>query len=501
MNDNDTLLIQISKFLDISPSDYKRATERFNAVKLWLLDGNYKCGSLPEIYLQGSFRLGTVVKPYRGDNDGNFDIDQVCQLTKVNEVRSPQALKHDIGDRLKENDDYKRMLDDEGKRCWTLEYASEADRPGFHLDILPSIPLSDGYEFQIDITNKDSSGYSWSISNPNGYYYWFKARNIFPAEQINKQRMRIYEANQTLYNNYEDVPLQLLRTPLQQAIQLMKRHRDVYFCNRSYKPISIIITTITAHVHSQNKVQDIIYEFIEYVMKRYKLLLKDGYLTTDGILDYENGEWVIPNPVDQINQISNVENFADKWNEEIELSYRFFEWVSKLYRDIFAFERSGASEDLNLKIKKFNDNEHYSVILIKEIKEEIRNYNFNTYNYLRLIHLGIEKKVDWTIIKEVAQLELDNANKEDARNIAKINYYQIARHRGIKLSDSAISDVKQILESNRHSAAFTMCCNLILGTANREMISQCISDFSSDNVLQWPILKLANMTDLLPKNT
>ena len=179
MEPNEQILAQIAQYLDISPSDYKRAQERFNAVRNWLADGEYISGTSPDIYLQGSFRLGTVVRPYRGDEDGDFDIDQVCELSIPRTNRNPELLKRDIGDRLKDNADYQRMLDDEGKRCWTLEYASEDGRPGFHLDILPSLPSEKGNQFQIDITDKQNDTYLWSPSNPKGYYYWFKSKNPY----------------------------------------------------------------------------------------------------------------------------------------------------------------------------------------------------------------------------------------------------------------------------------------------------------------------------------
>ena len=55
---------------------------------------------------------------------------------------TPERLKQMVGDRLKEHGKYKQLLDAEGKRCWTLEYA-ETDGVGFHLDVLPACPEDD----------------------------------------------------------------------------------------------------------------------------------------------------------------------------------------------------------------------------------------------------------------------------------------------------------------------------------------------------------------------
>ena len=167
---NQTLL-QIAQYLDISPTDYKKAQERFSAIKNWLDNGAYKSGYSPDVYLQGSFRLGTVVRPYHKDKEGNYDIDQVCELTKYRESKSPKILKNDIGDRLKEDNDYERMLEIEGRRCWTITYASEIGRPGFHIDILPAFKSDKGTLYTIDITHREENVYSWSSSNPKDIMY------------------------------------------------------------------------------------------------------------------------------------------------------------------------------------------------------------------------------------------------------------------------------------------------------------------------------------------
>ena len=49
----------------------------------------------------------------------------------------------------------------------------------------------------------------------------------------------------------EDVPEYKVKTPLQQAIQILKRHRDIMFeKDAEDRPISIIITTLAAHAYN-----------------------------------------------------------------------------------------------------------------------------------------------------------------------------------------------------------------------------------------------------------
>jgi hypothetical protein len=78
----------------------------------------------------------------------------------------------------------------------------------------------------------------------------------------------------------------------------------------------------------------------------------------DGILDYTDGNWSIPNPVDRGKPDDKVENFADKWNDKSELPKAFFGWLYQLARDIEGFERSGLSDDLSLRIKRFGGAVH-----------------------------------------------------------------------------------------------------------------------------------------------
>ena len=74
------LLRVLAESLDISESRYQKAEERYQAVGKWLgRNGSIFASANPEIYPQGSFRLGTVIKPVSDSED--YDIDLVCQIT------------------------------------------------------------------------------------------------------------------------------------------------------------------------------------------------------------------------------------------------------------------------------------------------------------------------------------------------------------------------------------------------------------------------------------
>ena len=54
-------ILKLIEGLDISPTMYKNATDKYKAVGTYLQEQGVEC----DIFPQGSFRLGTVVRPYR----------------------------------------------------------------------------------------------------------------------------------------------------------------------------------------------------------------------------------------------------------------------------------------------------------------------------------------------------------------------------------------------------------------------------------------------------
>lgn len=348
------LLESISDKLDIPPSKYQLAVDRYTAVGNWLDDDNSPLKLFsPRIYPQGSFRLGTVVRPWKDGKEAEYDIDLVCYLDREKKSISPRVLKTLVGDRLKDNKTYLSMLDEEGRRCWTLEYA-EADDIAFHMDVLPAIPedeeiisILESYgddaaqyaEKSIGITHtEDKKSYEWKSSNPEGYALWFdECCRISPDFNSFQKtaKARIFNENRTVYASVDQVPDQLVRTPLQRAIQILKRHRDVYFAgrtNESHRPISMIITTLAASFYegeadvlsALNKIVAKIAIHAELVKNLFFKVAEASRGNRRVIYRDPDGTWQIKNPVNP------DENFADRWNDKKDGSARatsFFQWV------------------------------------------------------------------------------------------------------------------------------------------------------------------------------
>jgi hypothetical protein len=364
-------LVRIAENLDISPSKRQQAEDCYNAVGQWLdREGSSLQPFRPRIHPQGSFRLGTVVRPLRAGKEADYDVDLVCQLEIAKDCdRDPsrrlprkcaRELKHMVGERLKENGTYKKMLDEEGKRCWTLEYA-EQDGVGFHIDILPSVPEersviqvleANGVQSKyarsaIGITDKQKNPdrYDWSPSNPDGYGQWFDSRTAITPSNVRLAAKRsLFESNRALYASVEQVPDEVVRTPLQRTIQILKRHRDRRFAGKTYdgnKPISMIVTTLAALLYEgEGDVYSALRNIVSKLNMHAGLVDRPDFLVANAAFAdnqhiisrrWEGGEykWYIGNLVNPL------ENFADRWHENDSAKARaFFQWVTWARADL-----------------------------------------------------------------------------------------------------------------------------------------------------------------------
>ena len=66
---------ELSKALDITETQYNNAVNSYNAVGEWLSEGNSPLSAYDvEILPQGSFMLGTMIRPINDDDDLDIDL-------------------------------------------------------------------------------------------------------------------------------------------------------------------------------------------------------------------------------------------------------------------------------------------------------------------------------------------------------------------------------------------------------------------------------------------
>jgi hypothetical protein len=305
----------LAEALDISETQYEAAVDHYEAVGDWLNKEDSPIAAYdPQIFPQGSFRLGTMIKPVNDTDE--YDIDLVCEMKSLSKEHVTQKqLKDMVGERLKANDRYRKMLE-EKNRCWRLRYADSAR---FHLDILPGIPDHDinGIARMIGakiaasailITDKDL--WEWQRSNPVGYSEWFKE---CMRVQFDSQRLLLAKSLRT---TVEEVPEYKIKTPLQRSIQILKRHRDIMFeSDLDDRPISIIISTLAARAY-KNEAE--LLDALQNIVNRMPSLVERD----------EEGNALVVNPVNPL------ENFADKWKKHPEREAKFRQWLHQVQADL-----------------------------------------------------------------------------------------------------------------------------------------------------------------------
>lgn len=312
--------------LEVPESRYAQAERSYKSLGEWLhRDASTVREFDPEVYVQGSFRLGTTIRPLNEEEE--YDVDAVCELKRLQKQQLTQKkLKALLGAEIRAYRSEKNMVKPvrEGRRCWILDYADGAQ---FHMDVVPALPNEHSarrlletrgvdtrwLRTAIAITDRESQSYEqltddWPRSNPKGYSEWFKSRM---AGIFERKRRIIAEGARA---SVEGIPEYRVRTPLQAAVMILKRHRDHSFAARyDVRPISVILTTLAAHSYNG-----------EETIGQALAAILEGM---DKHILYIGGRHWIPNPTDPL------ENFADKWAEHPERAEAFFEWLEQARRE------------------------------------------------------------------------------------------------------------------------------------------------------------------------
>lgn len=307
--------------LDITQAEYRLSVARYGAVARSLAEHWDTDPYDGIVYPQGSMRLGTITRNFHRDDE--IDIDLVAQRDQPAVSISKAELKADTGLGLEKfvlghQPDNAPGLD-EGKRCWTLHY------PGFHLDVLPALPNpSASSDSAIIIT--DTEMLRWQFSNPIAYANWF--HGVMAKELEDKLKVI---AKRT---DIAQVPNWQVKTTLQQTVQALKRHRDIYFTGRlDQRPASIVITTLAAHAYRGG---GDLYEVLDDITDRMP-----------GFVQHDGQRYVVANPVEP------KENFTDRWNGKPERALAFFQWIEQAKADFDGLARVG--EGLDTVIRKMAD--------------------------------------------------------------------------------------------------------------------------------------------------
>nr|WP_315203714.1 nucleotidyltransferase [uncultured Flavobacterium sp.] len=281
------LLARIAQELQLDKTRMERMESAYKAVfDLLKKDETFFNNLEIEIYVQGSKRIGTTVKPI---NDEDFDLDTVLHIYDLFSNHTPEQVYNELV-RVIENDGYYKTICEKKTRCVRLNYKSD-----FHIDILPACMPSYFEKQKIAIPEKRLR--DWSSGNPKGFADWF----LTIANSVQEPMLKMY-SQVLLKANVESEPLPkelYEKTPLQRAVQLIKRYRDLYYQDKKHPVSSIVITTLVAHFY---KGENSIFDAIDNITQGIKISYLDAIKS--------NIRFKVLNPVNP------EEDFTDSWTAE-----------------------------------------------------------------------------------------------------------------------------------------------------------------------------------------
>lgn len=323
----DHLLNEMAKALQLDETRYNRMIASYEAIKKWiegdeLFFNPYKY----EVYPHGSVRVFTTVKPI---GKLEFDLDIVIHFNDSYISHSPLKIYTELIRRLNENETYKKILEKKN-RAIRLNYSGD-----FHMDIMPGIQSSAFNVNKIKIPDIDLG--MWVFSNPRGFAEWF----MFKANLVKESLLeRSLKSEKIQSDNFND------KKPLQRAVQLIKRYRDIYFENdNKYQPRSIILTTIAGQMYNG---EDSIFETIENIINRIKSSFQQEFRIK------------IFNPVD------NDEDFTDKWDSEPEYYEAFKEFINHLDKEWQKLKMENGVLEESFILKRLFGNDLVTQVQIQE---------------------------------------------------------------------------------------------------------------------------------------
>jgi hypothetical protein len=104
------------------------------------------------------------------------------------------------------------------------------------------------------------------------------------------------------------------KKPLQRAVQLIKRYRDIYFQkDDTYKTSSVVLTTIAGQFYNG---EESIYLTVENIVNRILLHTRN-----------------MSRRIKVVNPVNAAEDFTDKWEDEPRYYYAFKAFSEHLYKE------------------------------------------------------------------------------------------------------------------------------------------------------------------------
>ncbi|MBL0385619.1 nucleotidyltransferase [Tumebacillus sp. ITR2] len=327
----DDLLRRICESLQVTPTMYALAESRYKAVADWL--DRWDEPMQLQIYPQGSFRIGTTVKPIKGEE---FDLDFVCEFSVPWQSQNPHLVLQKMYNRMKEHGTYQGMVELK-RRCIRVNYRNE-----FHMDILPAFPVDDTGCLKVP-----DRELGWKDSNPKGYAEWFEEQGTIQKMEFVDKRAEVEPLRG--HETAEE------KTILAKIVQLIKRHRDVSFeDDLDNAPISIVLTTLAAKHYAGHRS---VFQGLLHIVNAISI----------DIVAVGNGRIQVLNPR------NSAEDLSERWDGNRKLYSLFVDFVRKFQNELMSVQHAvGIDAASKLLMSMFGEN--VTQTALRKQAEAMQNY-------------------------------------------------------------------------------------------------------------------------------
>lgn len=298
--------------LDITPTMFKEVNQHYSCIADYLESNGIQADFIPF----GSLATGTVVRPLLKLDDDFFDLDLECRRTDLCGLNETvREVRLEVEEAFEASDKYSSRFES-SEDCMTLSYVCGGIEDGCRIDIVACVPdpLISDTAIRIAVLPD-----RWKSSDPEALVNWFLEANQ-PFVDANNQlaRVRAFERCVGAYGAIEEVPIPLVHSSLQRAIQVLKRSRDIFY-NVVKEPgvsscaLMVMVTVSSKSIAPASGIVDVIKSFICWI----------GSFDSSPL--FVNGNWRLLNPV-------TGDNLLDEWSAcDARMFYR---WIGAITHDL-----------------------------------------------------------------------------------------------------------------------------------------------------------------------
>jgi hypothetical protein len=325
----DRLLAQIAVELQLPPSLFDQAGDRYAAVRRRLEGTSAFTGVIEHFYPQGSMAIDATIS-IRGTDD-EYDLDIVAQLGGRFRNMAPLEVLIELEKALA---DYPVQRVTRQTRCVTLHYADK-----MHLDITPGIRVDGTIERESYIMHAKgpTSAHGDRLVDMNAYAFacWYRERTPFErrlAKSFDQHWRGIDGFIAADEAQVDDVPDQThfsIKNTATLALQLIKRFRNIRYADYTGRmPPSVVLSYYAAQAGRPNM------RLSDMVIRIAKLIVRD--------IDAAS---MVGAKLDVENPMCQNDVFTDRWPESVVQQNEFANHLKELVSGLEAMTKMTMAAD------------------------------------------------------------------------------------------------------------------------------------------------------------